>query len=300
MITTNFGFHSTADEVAAGINLSGKQVIVTGAASGIGVETARTLARTGAIVTLAVRNTAAGDKVAAEIIATTGNTNVRVAPLDLDDKDSINTFVTNWKGPLHILIHNAGIMAIPELQKTKQHVETQFSTNFLGPFALTLGLYEALKAAKGARVVVVSSSAHLLSPVVFDDINFSFRPYDPWLAYGQSKTAGILFTVEITEKWGQDGITANALNPGAIATNLQKYSGGLKTPPERRKNTQQGAATTLLVATSPLLEGIGGHYFENCNEAATVTKRPDNYEGVAPYALDKANAARLWETALAL
>jgi len=146
--------------------------------------------------------------------------------------------------------------------------------------------------------VVVSSSGHLISPVVFDDINFRYRPYDPLVAYGQSKTATVLFAVEATRRWAADSITANALMPGAIATNLQRHTGGLKSPPERRKTPQQGAATSVLLATSPQLEGIGGRYFEDCNEAIPVPDGNGWASGVAPYALDTANAERLWDESL--
>ncbi|MEG4584667.1 SDR family NAD(P)-dependent oxidoreductase [Microcoleus sp. MOSTC5] len=299
LIKTPFGQHSTAAEVVKGIDLSGKRAIVTGAASGIGIETARALARTGAEVTLAVRDINAGQKTAADITTTTGNGNIHVALLDLTDRASIATFVDAWNEPLHILVNNAGVMALPE-QYTSEGWEMQFATNHLGHFALTLGLHHALAAAGAARIVSVSSSGHLLSPVVFDDIHFAFRRYDPWLAYGQSKTAIVLFAVGAASRWLKDGITANALMPGAIATNLQRYTGGLKTPPERQKTPEQGAATSVLLATSPLLKGIGGRYFEDCNEAAIVPRRTEDYSGVAPYALNSDNADRLWEESLRL
>ncbi len=299
LIKTDFGFHSTTDEVISGIDLTGKRAIVTGGASGIGIETVKTLAKAGAEVTIAARNVEAGKKVADEIIATTGNSKVHVAQLDLDNLNSINSFIDNWKGALDILINNAGVMAIPDLQKTSEGIEMQFMTNHLGHFALSVGLHNALKSAGSARIVVVASSGHLFSPVVYDDINFLFRPYDPLVSYGQAKTACILFAVGATERWLKDGITVNALNPGAILTNLQKYVGGkLRSAPELHKTAQQGAATSILLATSPLLNNIGGHYFENCNEVETVTKRPDNYEGVAMYALNKDNADRLWNISM--
>ncbi|WP_457064975.1 SDR family NAD(P)-dependent oxidoreductase [Hymenobacter sp. UYAg731] len=299
-IKTPFGFHSTADEIIQGISLLGRRAIVTGGSSGIGIDTARVLAGAGAEVTLAVRNLEAGHKVATEIQAQTGNPNVRVAPLDLSDQASVKAFVAAWQGPLHLLINNAGIMALPDLARTPEGWETQFATNFLGHFTLTVGLHEALAAAGGARIVSVSSSSNLFAPVFFDDLHFNFIPYDPFLAYGQSKTACALLAVEATRRWAKDGIYANALNPGAIATNLQKHTGGLKTPPERQKNPAQGAATTILLATSPLLAGIGGRYFEDCNEAEVVFRRPADYRGVAAYALDAANAERLWDVALKL
>jgi NAD(P)-dependent dehydrogenase (short-subunit alcohol dehydrogenase family) len=185
----------------------------------------------------------------------------------------------------------------------------QFATNHLGHFELALGLHDALAAAGSARIVSVSSSAHLMSPVVFDDIHFAFRAYDPFGAYGQSKTANVLFAVGATARWAGDGITANAVMPGSIATGLQRYvdverlerlraeNGGY-----RSKTPEQGAATSVLVATSPLLEGIGGRYFDDCNEAVAVTHRGElgPLNGVAPYALDVDSAHRLWEVSTQL
>jgi len=299
-LRTPYGFHTTTDQVLQGVDLTGKRALVTGAASGIGTETARALASVGADVTLAVRNTDAGQQVADEITATTGNPHVSVAPLDLANQTSVRAFTDAWVGPLHILVNNAGIMALPELERSPEGWEMQFATNYLGHFALTLGLHGALAAANGARIVSLASNGHLFSPVVFDDLHYQFRPYDPWTAYGQSKTADVLLAVEAFRLWANDGITANALNPGAIATNLQKHTGGLRTPVERQKTVQQGAATTVLVAASPLLDGVGGRYFEDLNEAHTVSQRSADYIGVAGYALDPENAHRLWEIATRL
>jgi NAD(P)-dependent dehydrogenase (short-subunit alcohol dehydrogenase family) len=303
LITTPFGFDSTAAEVVAGIDLSGKRAIVTGGSSGIGVETARALAGAGADVTLAVRDTDAGDKTAADITATTGNPAVHVGRLDLADQASVAAFAAGWSGPLHLLVNNAGIMALPDLQLTPQGWELQFATNHLGHFALALGLHDALAAAGNARIVSLSSRGHMRSPVVFDDVNFSSRPYDPWLGYGQSKTANVLFAVEATRRWAGDGITANAVHPGAIvATNLGRHMAPdvlaravSRVAPEL-KTIEQGAATSVLVASRPQLEGIGGRYFEDCNEAPVVDDpTPDTTSGVAAYAVDPAYAERLWE-----
>jgi NAD(P)-dependent dehydrogenase (short-subunit alcohol dehydrogenase family) len=295
LIKTPFGFRSTAAEVVAGIDLSGKRAIVTGASSGIGIETARALASAGAQVTLAVRNTDAGGVAAADIAATTGRDDVAVQALEVTDPTSVAAFAATWDGPVDILVNNAGVMMTPE-QRTPQGWELQFATNHLGHFALARALHGALAAAGAARIVVVSSTGHLYSPVVFDDLHFRFRPYDPLLAYAQSKTAAILFAVGATARWAADGITANALNPGAIATNLQRHVGGkLVTPPERQKTPEQGAATSVLLATWPDLEGIGGRYFNDCNEAPTVDHRDADATGVATYALDPANADRLWD-----
>ncbi|MBK5516155.1 SDR family NAD(P)-dependent oxidoreductase [Pseudomonas sp. TH10] len=295
-ITTPFGFHSTAQEVMEGVDLAGKRAIVTGGASGIGIETARALVIAGANVTLAVRRPEAAASVAAEL-RSGGRGTVDIRSIDLADLSSVKSFAESWSEPLDILVNNAGIMAVPQRELTSQGWEMQFATNFLGHFALVLGLQDALIKAEGARIVSLSSNANLLGPVVFDDINFDFRTYDAYASYAQAKSACALIAVEITRRWAKLGIFANALNPGAIATNLQKHTGGLKTPIERQKNVQQGAATSVLLAASPLLEGIGGRYFEDCNEALVVTKRPADYMGVAAYAVDPDNAQRLWEVA---
>ncbi|GLV60640.1 oxidoreductase [Dictyobacter sp. S3.2.2.5] len=299
LIKTPFGARSTAEEIVKDISMSGKRVVITGASSGIGIETAQVLASIGADVTLAVRNMEAGRRVANDISATTGNSRVHVKALDLSDLDSVAAFVQDWHGPLHVLVNNAGIMAVPQLELTPRGHEMQFATNFLGHFALTVGLHDSLAAASGARIVSVSSNAHQFSPVIFDDVDYQIRPYDPWSAYGQSKTACILLAVAATRRWSHQGIYANALNPGAIATNLQKYTGGLKTPVEKRKTPAQGAATSVLLATSPLLEEIGGRYFEDCNESPMLREKPAMFGGgVAPWALDADNAERLWEVSL--
>ncbi|MEU6516889.1 SDR family NAD(P)-dependent oxidoreductase [Streptomyces sp. NPDC046978] len=295
-ITTPFGFSSTAAEVAEGIDLTGRRAVVTGASSGIGAETARALAGTGAEVTLAVRDTAAGERVAKEITATTGNQEVRVAHLDLTDPASAAAFAAAWRGPLHVLVNNAGVMACPE-QYTDQGREWQFATNHLGHFALATGLHKALAADGSARIVVVSSTGHQQSPIVWDDVDFAFRRYDPWLAYGQSKTANVLFAVEATRRWADDNITANALMPGAVYTHLQRHTGGHgsgRVPAHLIKTVEQGAATSVLLATSPLLEGVGGRYFADCNESEVVDRRSGTLDGVARYAVDPDNGRRLW------
>jgi NAD(P)-dependent dehydrogenase (short-subunit alcohol dehydrogenase family) len=301
-ITTPFTAESTAAEVVDGVDLAGRRVIVTGGASGIGIETARALAGAGAEVTLAVRNIEAGERTAEDITATTDNKAILVASLDLADPVSVAAFVAEWDGPLHILVNNAGIMASP-LMRTPQGWELQFATNHLGHFGLATGLHSALSAAGGARVVSVSSTAHLRSPVVFEDIHFNEREYEPWAAYGQSKTANVLFAVEATKRWANDGITVNAVMPGGIRTNLQRYVTDEDLDRMRRqagdgkgatwKTPEQGAATSVLVATSRLLDGVGGRYFEDCNEAEL--NQPGTRKGVAAYAIDPEAAARLWQ-----
>ena len=295
-VRTTFGFHSTAADVTDGVDLSGKRAIVTGGAAGIGLETAQVLAAAGAEVTLAVRRPDAAETVASQMRMATGNPGIAVRPLDLSDLRSVAAFAEAWQGPLHILVNNAGIMAVPDLQKTPQGFELQFGTNYLGHFALVALLHGALASAGGSRVVSVSSSGHLFSPVIFDDLDFGFVPYTPFGAYGQSKTANALLSVAISNRWSRDGILSNTLNPGAIATGLQKHTGGLRTPVEKRKTVEQGAATSALLAASPLLDHVGGRYFEDCNEAEQVPSRPADFSGgYAGYALDFDNAERLWK-----
>ncbi|WP_329549216.1 SDR family NAD(P)-dependent oxidoreductase [Streptomyces sp. NBC_01356] len=307
-----FGASTTAAEVTDGVDLHGRRAVVTGASSGIGVETVRALAAAGADVTLAVRDTDAGAGVVArlekELPPESGQ--LTVGRLDLADRSTVAEFVAAWQGPLHILVNNAGVMATPELTRTSDGREWQFGVNHLGHFALATGLRPALAAADGARVVSVSSIGHLFSPVVFDDLDYRFRPYDPWTSYGQSKTANALFAVGAAERWADDGITANALMPGNIAdTSLARHmdmeqvaaflaSGELALPPG--KTVEQGAATSVLLAASPTVEGVTGRYFEDCAEAKPVAERAGAVAGVAPYALDRENAARLWAVSKAL
>jgi NAD(P)-dependent dehydrogenase (short-subunit alcohol dehydrogenase family) len=303
VITTPFGAHSTAADVIAGIDLSGKRAIVTGASSGIGSETARALGTAGADVTVAVRDTAAGATIAADIAGA-----VTVAELDLADPRSVAAFVANWDGPLDMLINNAGVMAIPELRLTREGWELQFATNHLGHFALAVGLHDALaSAAHGARIVSLSSRGHLRSRVEFDDINFAHRPYDPMIAYGQSKTANVLFAVGATRHWTADGIWTNAVHPGAVDSNLARHIDPavleqIKASGQYQfKTAEQGAATSVLVATSPQLEDVGGLYFQDCNEAPVVdaADAESTGNGVATYAVDPTNAERLWNLSLA-
>ncbi len=315
LISTPFTARSTADEVVDGIDLSGVRAVVTGAASGIGVETARSLARAGADVTLAVRDLDAGVRTAEDLTLTTGNRDVHVARLDLADRGTVDRFLDGWEGPLHLLITNAGIMATP-LLRTPEGWELQFATNHLGHFALAHGLHGALAAGAaergGSRVVALSSAAHMFSPVDFDDIHFDRRPYDPMVAYGQSKTANTLFAVEATRRWAADGITANAVNPGGVATGLQKhFAQEVRDEFDRLeaagvfeyKSPSQGAATTLVAAVAPEFANVGGRYLDDAREARTVPDDADpgeNPHGVKRWALDPASAEELWNVSLGL
>jgi NAD(P)-dependent dehydrogenase (short-subunit alcohol dehydrogenase family) len=306
--TAPFGFDSTAAEVVTGVDLAAKRAIVTGGSSGIGIDTARALAGAGAAVTLAVRDTVAGERTAARIAAMTGNDRVQ-GRLDLADPASVGAFVAGWAGPLHLLINNAGVMALPQLQLTQDGWELHVATNHLGHFALAVGLHESLVQACGARIVSLSSAGHHLSPVIFDDLHFASRSYDPLLAYGQSKTANVLFAVEAARRWAEDGITANAVHPGAISsTNLARHidpdvlAEVIASSSYEFKTLEQGAATSVFVATSPHLEGITGRYFADCQVAPVVEPGTAGSRGfgVAAYALDPDIAERLWELSLKL
>ena len=303
LITTPFGFETTAAEVVAGVDLTGKRAIVTGGASGIGVETARALAAAGADVTLAVRDTAAGDRTAADLTRHHGPRRPR-RPARPRRPRLDRRLRRGLDRPAAHPRQQRGRDGRARSPRPRPRAGTSSSpptTSATSPSPP--GCTPPSPPPDGARVVSVSSAAHLRSPVIFDDLHFAFRPYDPWLAYGQSKTANVLFAVEADRRWADDGIRVNALMPGGIATNLQRHIGPELIENARRngarlKTPEQGAATSVLLAASPLVEGVGGRYFEDVNEAAVVDRRPAETlapaPGVARYALDPANAERLW------
>ena len=300
---------STADEVVQGVDLTGIRAIVTGASSGIGIETARALTAAGAQVTLAVRNTAAGDAVAGSIESSTGAVRPRVVHLDLADRATVTSFAAAWSGPLHLLVNNAGVVT-GGLERTREGWELQFATNHLGHLALAIGLHDALALGAsdrdGARIVSVSSTAHMRSGIDFGDLHFERRNYDPQIAYAQSKTANSLFAVEATRLWASDGIVANAVNPGGVATGLQRnFTAQQKQSLDaaeaagvfKYKTVQQGAATTMVAAVAPQFAHSGGHYLDDSQEAYTVPNDADlaqHPHGVKEWALDPAVAERLW------
>ncbi|ARC58092.1 (S)-1-Phenylethanol dehydrogenase [Frondihabitans sp. 762G35] len=308
-LTTPFGATTTAREVLEGVDLTGKRAVVTGGASGIGLETARALAGAGAEVTLGVRTLEQGERAAADIRATTGSDRVLVSYLDLSDRPTLRAFGERWSGPLDMLINNAGIMATP-LTRTPGGYELQFANNHLGHLALAIALHDALAAADGARIVALSSTGHLRSDVDYDDLMFERREYDPWVAYGQSKTANVLFAVEAARLWAADGITANAVHPGGIMTNLQRHMPEQEIrdrgwvdaegkPNPAFKTPEQGASTSVVVAASPLTAGVTGRYFEDANEALPFDPETP-MRGVKEYALDQESAERLWQVSLDL
>ncbi|MER7739669.1 SDR family NAD(P)-dependent oxidoreductase [Streptomyces sp. NPDC096538] len=309
LLTTPFTAHTEAREVIDGVDLTGRRVVVTGGASGLGAETVRALAAAGAEVTVATRRPQSAEPLVRELAGVDGAGAVRAAALDLSDLTSVDAFVRAWRGPLDVLVANAGIMALPTRTLTPGGWEMQLATNHLGHFALATGLHPHLREAGAARIVVVSSGAHLNAPFDFDDPHFERRPYDPWAAYGQSKSADVLLAVG-ARHWADDGITANALNPGYILTNLQRHlddetmrafgvmdDEGNVTPLPYYKTPAQGAATSVLLAASPLLKGVTGRYFEDNQEARTVTDEENPADGVAAHALDPQAADRLWEYA---
>jgi len=315
LITTPFTASSTADDVLRGVDLAGVRAIVTGASSGLGIETARALTAAGAEATLAVRNTTAGDAVAEMIAGSTGGIRPRVVRLDLADRASVKRFVDAWDGPLHLLINNAGVVT-GGLERTREGWELQFATNHLGHFALAIGLHDALTLGgaerDGARIVSVSSTAHMRSGIDFDDLHFERRGYDPQIAYARSKTANSLFAVEASRLWASDGIVANAVNPGGVATGLQRNF----TPEQKEsldaaeaagvfayKTVEQGAATSIVAAVAPEFAHTGGHYLDDAQEAYTVPDDADlahHPHGVKEWALDPATARRLWTVSAGL
>ncbi|MFB4426889.1 SDR family NAD(P)-dependent oxidoreductase [Streptomyces sp. QL37] len=307
LLTTPFGSHASAGEIIEGIDLTGRRAVVTGGASGIGARTVRALAVAGAEVVIATRRPESAEPLVRELAAVDGAGRVHTEALDLSDPASAAGFARAWRGPLDILVANAGIMALPERILTAGGWEAQLATNYLGHFALATGLHAAMRDAGSARIVVVSSGAHRDVPFDFEDPHFERRPYDPWVAYGQSKTADILFTVG-ARRWAADGITANALNPGYILTRLQRHldddtmrsfgvmdDAGNLNPLPYYKTPEQGAATSVLLAASPLLKDVTGRYFEDNQEAPTVHGGDDRPGGVGAHALDQEAANRLWE-----
>jgi NAD(P)-dependent dehydrogenase (short-subunit alcohol dehydrogenase family) len=305
-ITSPFGAFTPAREAVAGHDLTGRTAIVTGGATGIGVETARALAEQGADVVLAVRKPDLAEAAVADISA---KGKVSWEMLDLASLASVRDFARRWGDrPLNLLINNAGVMACPQ-GYTEDGLEMQIGTNHFGHYLLAVLLAPALEAGakasgKPSRVVALSSIGHRRSGVNFDDPHFRDRPYDKWEAYGQSKTANSLFAVGFDKRYKDRGIRANAVMPGGIMTPLQRHMskeeqmamGWINEQGEVRqgfKTPEQGASTSVWAAVGDELEGVGGRYLENCAQAGPWTKdRP--FEGVMDYALDDAEADRLW------
>jgi len=300
-----FNEESTTTDVMSGIDLTGKVALVTGASGGLGAETARAFAEKGAQVVMTARDVPKAEAVARDIRASTGNARVDVEELELGSFPSIRDLarrIRDRHDRINVLVNNAGVMACP-FARTDSGLELQFGANHIGHFLMTCLLAPALINGAPSRVVSVSSRGHQLSPVIFDDINFEQRPYDKWLAYGQAKTANVLFAVGLDLRLGAAGVHANAVHPGVIMTDLARHlvpediealrarqpGGKLKF-----KSVEAGAATAVYTATSPDLEGKGGLYLEDCHVAA-VDDADGAGGGVRSYALDPAAAARLWK-----
>lgn len=299
-----FGAATTADEVLEGIDLSGKTVLITGASSGLGAESARAMAAKGARVVLTARQVDKARGVADGIQRETGGAAIDVMSLELTDAQSIRAFAGEFLSRyprLDILLNNAGVMACP-LARTATGFEMQFASNHLGHFLLTNLLVPALRRGAPARIVAVSSAGHRLSSVLFDDVNFDSTPYDKWTAYGQSKTANIMHAVELDRRLRDDGVRAFAIHPGAIVTELGRHLAredlavlASRSPGSKLqfKQVEAGAATQVFAATAPELHGSGGVYLEDCS-IAEVNDGEGN-RGVRSYALDPHAAARLWK-----
>ncbi|CAN5838369.1 SDR family NAD(P)-dependent oxidoreductase [soil metagenome] len=306
---------STADEVLRGIDLTGKNVIITGGSGRLGLETTRALRSAGATVTVTARDP---KRPTAAFPHLPG---VEVGELDLLDPASIQKFATRWLDsgrPLHILINTAASPLHAHVVRDPRGYEAQFATDHLGHFQLTLGLLPALRAARGARVVSLSSGAQRMSDIRWEDLHFTFG-YEPGAAYAQAKAANVLFAVELDHRWAADGIRGYAVHPGVIvsaapvgsesydqlrAQGLLDESGEpINRPDTGRKTVQQGAATIVFAATSPLLADIGGVYLKDSDvsplvaEELPMTFDPDQDipAEAAPHSVDPESARRLWE-----
>lgn len=305
-IGSGFNAKSTSAEVIKGIDLSGKIAIVTGGNTGIGLETVKTLSKAGASVIVPARDIEKAKK------NLEGIANVEIEEMDLMNPTSIDVFAEKFLSsnrPLHLLINNAGIMWVP-LRKDNRGIESQLAVNYLAQFQLTARLWTALKKAKGARVVNVSSHGHQFAPFNFDDPNFENREYETLQGYGQSKTAVNLFSLELDNRAKTFGVRVYSIHPGSIGGTelgreaplelfikmgfLDEQGNMLPEVAASLKTIPQGAATTIFAATSPLLNNIGGVYCED-TDIAELALTEANHGGVKPYSLDEANAKRLWK-----
>lgn len=298
---------TAAADVLKGISLSGKNIIVTGGYSGIGLETVRALAGAGARVTVPARRA----DVAAEALAPVAG-EIEIAAMDLGDLASVRRFADHYLETgraLNVLINNAGIMATP-LARVGKGWESQFGTNHLGHMALAMKLAPALQAAEGARVVALSSTGHVRSDVIWDDPHYNTHPYDKWEAYGQAKSANALFALGVDLLGREVGVRAFSVHPGGIFTPLQRHLSdeemaalGWKNPDgtipaavqAMFKTPEQGASTTVWAATSPKLSGKGGVYCEDCDIAPMATEASQRWEHARPWIASDDKARRLWD-----
>lgn len=301
---SQFNAESTTSDVLQGISLDSAVVLVTGASSGLGVETSRALASVGAEVVMLARDEAKLGDAAAALREELPGAKIAVACVDLADLDSVRRAASELLDAypsITLLINNAGVMACP-LMRTAQGFEMQFGTNHLGHFLFTCLLEPALIAGAPGRVVNLSSGGHKFANVNFDDPNYTSREYEKWQAYGESKTANVLFSVELDRRLKGQKVRSFAVHPGVIMTELSRHmdeadftalserapsTGGLVF-----KSVEQGAATSVWAATSPDLDGEGGIYLEDCQIAPPAEEAGGS--GVEAYAVDEAAAQRLW------
>ncbi len=307
-IASPFGYRSTAMAVIDGIDLSGKTALVTGGYSGLGLETVRALASAGAKVFVAARRP---DVASADLEGVPGD--ITILAMDLSDPASIDAFAKNLAAQtdkLDLLINNAAIMACP-LARDARGYESQFATNHLGHFQMTARIWPLLKAAGSARVVVLSSIGHARGGLDLDDLNFERRAYDKWTSYAQAKSANALFALQLDEIGQAHGIRAFSVHPGGIKTPLQRFltmeeqvaMGWYKpdgTVIDLFKSTQAGASTSIWCAVSPLLDGQGGVYCEDCNIASLWEEGMNPHSGARPHITDRAIAETLWEASEAM
>lgn len=305
---SKFGAETTTDEVLAEQDLTGKTAVVTGAASGLGQETVRAFCSKGARVVLPVRDLAKGKAAAEQIYTTLPDADLEVMHCDLASLRSVRAFADLFLSKhkrVDLLINNAGVMASP-LMRTEDGFEMQFGVCHLGHFLLTNLLMSSLLTGMPSRIVNLSSRGHQRSSIDFNDPNFEHRAYDKWLAYGQAKTANILFTVELERRLGHQNVHAFAVHPGVIRTQLGRHLSDQDIEDMRAdmasrgatntklKSIAQGAATTVFAAVSPELAGRGGTYLEDCDVAA-VSDDISVPDGVRSYALDEKAARQLWD-----
>lgn len=306
-IGSGFGGKTTAREIVGDMDLTGRNYIVTGGYSGIGLETVRALAGAGGHVTVPARSRIKAEEALADVAG-----QIVIADMDLADIASARSFAADYAAtgkPLHGLINNAGVMACP-LTRVGKAWEYQFAVCHLGHFAMTMGLERSLKAAGGARVVALSSIGHARSDILWDDPHFERHEYEKWTAYGQAKTADALFALGVDARWQGEGVRAFAVHPGGIFTPLQRHLAdeemvalGWKAadgsiPPAVAamfKSPEQGAATSLWCALSPQLDGRGGLYCEDCDVAQLAGDDSPRWAHVRPWACSDEGAARLWE-----
>ena len=309
-IISGFDSKSGADKIVKEKDLSGKIAIVTGGYSGIGLETTRALVAIGAKVIIAAKRTEVAVQNLEGIVS-----KENIVEMDLGNLNSVRKFTEDFKesfGKLDLLINNAGIMACPET-RIGNGWESQFAVNHIGHFLLTKELMDTMAENDGARFVSLSSSAHSLTGILWDDIHFRNNSYDKWMAYGQSKTASSLVAIEFHRRMVDKGVSGFSVHPGGILTPLQRHLqkeemvalGWMDedgSPSEMAKNffktTSQGASTTLWCATSPSLNGIGGVFCEDCDIAKRkneVDESLQRYFGVADWAVDTEEASKLWD-----